>query len=350
MAALATTVDTLINWAKGRDPDGKTAMIVELLDQSNEIINHIRWEEGNLPLGNRTSVRVSLPTVNTRQLGQGVTPSTSRLAQFDDAMAIIEAWNVVDAKLAELQADVGMYRFNSARAYFEAMSQEFAYLYFYGDQTQNATQFTGMSARYSTLNTANAASAQNVIGGGGTGSANASMWLLTHSERSLTGIFPKGSKAGLQHVDLGKVPDILTAGYPTTTLMTYKDQYTWDAGISLKDWRWNVRIANIDVNNLVAENNAADLLKLMTKAHYRLPTIGSPASTTGNPMTSLSSGDGMKAWYCNRTIREMLHIQAQNKVNPQLTYETFAGRKMLTYDGIPIFNCDQLLSSEATVS
>lgn len=349
MAALATQVDTLINWAKGRDPDGKTADIVELLNQSNEIINHIRWEEANGGLKNRTSVRVSLPQVYTRQIGQAVATSTTRLAQFDDAMAIIEAWNVVDAKLAELEADLGQYRFNNALAYFEAMSQEFAYLYFYGDQTQDPTQFTGMSPRYSTMVAANAASAQNVINGGGTGSANSSMWLLTHSTRSLTGIFPKGSMAGLQHTDVGKVPDIVSAGYPSKTMMTYKDQYTWDAGVSLKDWRWNVRICNIDVNNLVAENNAADLLKLMTKAYYRLPSIAMPASTTGNPKTSLSSGDGMKAWYCNRTIREMLHIQAENKVNAQLTYSDIAGMKTLTYGGVPIYNCDQLLTTEATV-
>jgi hypothetical protein len=348
MAALATTVDTLINWAKMRDPDMKAAMIVELLNQSNEIIPDMRWMEGNLPLGNRTTVRVSLPTVYTRQIGQAVATSTSRSQQFDDSCAIIEAWNEVDCKLADLEADSGQYRFQQMLPYFEAMSQKFAYLFWYGDTTQDPTQFFGMSARYATVNTATAASAQNVIDCGGTGSVNGSMWLITHGERATTGIFPKGSKAGLQHQNLGMIPSTVTAGYPSQRLMVYADQYTWDAGVAVKDWRWNVRACNIDMTNLTTESGAADLLKTMAKMLYRLPSIGIPASTTGNPMSTITL-PGSLAFYCNRTMREMLHIQALNKTSNQLTIETMDGQKVLTFLGIPIRNSDQLLSTEARV-
>ncbi len=348
MAALGNNVDTLANWAKSRDPDGSSASIVELLNQSNEVCQDVLWAEGNLPLGNRTSIRVNLPTVSTRQIGEGVSTSSSREAQFDDAMAIIEAWNSVDCKLAEQQGDVGRYRLMRALPYFEAMSQEFAYLFFYGNSAQNPTEFFGLAPRYATMVAATAASAQNVINGGGVGSVNCSMWLVTHGEKSLTGIFPKGSKAGLVHNDLGKQVEITSAGYPSTQLMVYKDQYTWDCGIAVSDWRWNVRICNIDSTNLSTQQGAADLLDLMVQADYRLPSVSRPASSTGNPMSEISI-PGRQSWYCNRTVRLALERQAINKVSNQLTYETIDGVKQLTFKGIPIKNVDQLTNSEGPV-
>ncbi len=348
MAAIANTVDTLMNWAKMRDPDGRAAQIVELLNQSNEIIPDMLWTEGNLPLGNRTTVRVSLPTVYTRQIGGAVATSTSRSAQFDDSCSIIEAWNEVDCKLADMQGDAAAYRFSQMLPYFEAMCQKFAYLFWYGDTTVDPTQFFGMAARYASLS-ASIASSQNVINAGGSASVNASMWLVTHGQGATTGIFPKGSKAGLQHENLGKIRSQTAAAYPSTSLMVYADQYTWDAGVAVEDWRRNVRIANVDMTNLVAESGAADLLKLMYKALMRLPSIGMPASTSGNPMSQLPSG-GRVSFYCNRTMREMLGIQALNKVSNQLVFDTMDGVKVLTFQGIPIRNSDQLTSSETAVS
>lgn len=349
MAALAQTVDTLTNWTKGRDPNGSKARSIELLNQSNEITYHIPWEQGNKPLGNTTTVNVSLPQVYNRMLGQAVPTSTSRDMQIDDAMSIFEAWNVVDCDLATLKGDLGAYRWSRAKPYFEAMTQAFCQMLFYGDPTQNQAAFYGFAPRYSTLNPANAGNAANVIGAGGTGSVNTSMWLINWGEDAVTGIFPEGTPAGLNHEDFGMVSDTVTAGYPTTSLAVYKDRYQWKCGLALKDWRRVVRVCNIDTTNLVNESNAADLIKLAIEATYQLPSIASPPSTTGNPMTTLPSG-GMKAWYTNRTIRKMLHIQILNKTNNQLSWETVNGKKVMVLGDIPVYNVDQLLNNEATVS
>ena len=66
-------------------------------------------------------------------------------------------------------------------------------------------------------------------------------------------------------------------------------------------------------------------------------------------MTTLPSG-GMKAWYTNRTIRKMLHIQILNKTNNQLSWETVNGKKVMVLGDIPVYNVDQLLNNEAMVS
>mgnify|MGYP003660329418 CR=1 FL=1 len=51
MATLASNVLTLNDWAKRQDPKGKTAVIVEMLSQTNEILTDMMFKEGNLPTG-----------------------------------------------------------------------------------------------------------------------------------------------------------------------------------------------------------------------------------------------------------------------------------------------------------
>ncbi len=347
--ALASGVDTLLNWTKGRDPDGKAADIIGILNQSNEINQYMLWEESNGALMNRTTVQVLLPTVSSRMLGAGIPTSTSRVAQFDDAMSILDVFNEVDIAMANINGEVGAYRLSRAIPFFEALSQKFSGLLFYGNSTQTASDFYGLSARYPTVNSANAANAVNVLDGGGTSNVNASMYLVTLGTKALTGLFPRGMAAGLQHRDWGQQIAQVTAGYGATMLPVYRDQFTWNCGIALKDWRQVVRIANIDTTNLANEQNAADLIKLMIKALYRLPSISMPASTTGNPMTSIAPV-GRNLFVCNRTLREMLHIQAENKRNNTLTWGEIAGMKVLFFMGIPIINSDQLLSTEAQVT
>ena len=131
-------------------------------------------------------------------------------------------------------------------------------------------------------------------------------------------------------------------------MLGHQERWQWKAGLALWDWRWCVRACNIDVSNLTTESGAADLIKTMIKMMYRVPSICTPPSTTGNPMTSLAI-PGRQSFYCNRTVREMLHIQLLNKTSNQLTFETFDGKKVMTFLGIPIRNSDQLLSTEARV-
>ena len=46
MSVLATTHPTLLDLAKRTDPDGRIATIVEILDETNEILSDMVWLEG----------------------------------------------------------------------------------------------------------------------------------------------------------------------------------------------------------------------------------------------------------------------------------------------------------------
>ena len=58
---MANLLPTLVDWARSTDPDGAVATVAEMLAQCNEILKDMIWQEGNLPLGHKTSCRVGLP-------------------------------------------------------------------------------------------------------------------------------------------------------------------------------------------------------------------------------------------------------------------------------------------------
>lgn len=333
MAAIGTSALTLADWAKRLDPDGKVPVIVELLSQTNEVLLDMRWIEGNLPTGHRTTVRTGLPTVAWRLLNQGVTPSKSTTAQIDEQAGILEAWSEVDVDLAKLNGNIQAFRLSEGRAFIEAMNQEMAQTLFYGNGGLAPEEFTGLSTRYSSTTAGNGS---NIINGQGAGSDNSSIWLIIWGDQTAMGIFPKGSQAGLKHDDYGEVTVELTAGIAGSRMRAYQERWQWKAGIALKDWRFAVRFANIDISDLVAKTSAADLVEGMIKMIHRIPAMGM----------------GKPAFYMNRTCFQMLDIQRRDDViaGGGISYENVDGMMRPTFRGIPIAKCDALLETEATVT
>lgn len=332
MATLGANVLTLADFAKRVDPDGKVPSIVELLSQSNQVLQDMLWMEGNLPTGHRTTVRTGLPTVAWRLLNQGVQPSKSTTAQVDEQCGMLEAWSEVDKDLAMLNGNTAAFRLSEAQAFIEAMNQEMASTLFYGNSGLAPEEFTGLAIRYSDPLATNG---QNVLDAAGAGSDNSSIWLVAWGGQTVHGIFPKGSKAGLIHEDLGEVTVETTAGVAGTRMRAYQDHWQWKCGIALKDWRYVVRIGSIDISNLVAKSSAADLIELMIKAIHRLPTM-----SLGKPV-----------FYMNRTVFQMLDIQRRDDVisGGGLIYADVDGKIVPTFRGIPIRIVDALLETESAV-
>ena len=333
MSTLATNTLTLMDVAKRLDPNGQVPTIAELLQQTNDLLLDIPWMEGNLPTGHRCTVRTGLPTAAWRLLNQGVTPSKSTTAQIDEAIGILEAWSEVDKDLAELNGNLAAFRLSEAMAFIEAMNQEMASTLFYGNSSLAPEEFNGLATRYSDIN---ATIGQNMIDGGSSDTDNSSIWLVVWSPNTVFGIYPKGSKAGLVHNDLG-LQTIETAGASAsgTRMRAYQDQWQWKCGISVKDWRFAVRIGSIDISNLVSKTNAADLIELMIKAIHRIPAL-----RLGKP-----------AFYMNRTCFQMLDIQRRDDVisGGGLVYSEVDGMVIPTFRQIPIRICDALTEAEAAI-
>jgi hypothetical protein len=341
MATNGGSVLSLVDWAKRTDPTGKIGKIAELLNQTNEVLLDMQFIEGNLPTGHRTIVRTGLPTAAWRLLNNGVSPGKSTTAQIDEGAGMLESWSEVDKDLAELNGNTSEFRLSEAQAFIEAMNQNFVQTLFYGNTAVNPERFLGLSPRYSTIS--GATNGQNVISAGGSSSNNTSVWLVVWGANTVTGIFPKGSKAGLVHEDLGLQVIENVAGIGGARMMGYRDRWQWKTGLALKDWRYVVRLCNISVSDLVAESgtqSANNMITLMSRMLDRIPAFG-----MGKPV-----------FYCNRTVASFLRVQALNKSQNAIAVEPglnqfgnpMAGN--MNFMGIPIRRCDQILSTEATIS
>jgi hypothetical protein len=330
MATLSANALTLADWAKRLDPGGKVPDIVELLSQTNEVLSDMLFMEGNLPTGHRTTVRTSLPTVQWRRLNEGVQPSKSTTAQVDEACGMLEAWSEVDVELAKLNGNTAAFRLSEAHAFIEAMNQEMAGTLFYGNVGTAPQEFTGFAPRYASSSGANG---QNVILGGAAGGQTdcSSIYLICWGSNTIHGIFPKGSKAGLSHVDHGEVTVETTAGVAGTRMRAYQDQWTWKTGLAVRDWRYAVRIANIDISS-----NNADYIDLMTQAYHRIPSLGM----------------GKCAFYLNRTLRQRLDLlrRADVAAGGGLSYDNVDGKVVPSFRGIPIRVVDALSEGESAIS
>lgn len=332
MAILSTGALTLADWAKRLDPDGRVPVVAELLSQSNEVLEDAVFMEGNLPTGHRVVIRTGLPTVYWRAINQGIPTSKSTTAQVDEACGMLEAYSEVDKDLAELNGNTAQFRLSEDSAFLEAMNQTMASTLFYGNPASDPKQFLGLATRYSSTSAGNG---QNILKGGGSGSANTSIYLVVWGENSVFCPFPKGSKAGLIHEDHGlqTVWDADQGRY-----QAYRTHYQWKNGLVVKDWRYVVRIANIDTT-ITNNNLAADLIALMSRALDRIPNLA-----MGRPV-----------FYMNRTVYSILRLQALNKSNYALSVEKGltqfgTAASWLSFNGVPLRRVDQLLNTESTVS
>src|SRR5215210_7343002 len=244
MAILGSTALTLADWAARMDDNFKTAMIIELLSQTNEILDDMLFVEGNLPTGHKTTVRTGLPTATWRLLNYGVPNGKSTTAQIIDTCGNLETYAVVDKDIADLNNNTASFRMSESMAFIEGMTQQVSSTLFYGNTAVNPERFLGLAPRYNTVSSASAQTAVNVIDAGGTGTDNTSIWIITWGPNTAHGIFPQGKQTGLRHRDMGEWPVQDANG---NTYQAYRDHFKWEIGLTVRDWRYIVRIVNIDV-------------------------------------------------------------------------------------------------------
>lgn len=325
--AIGTMNPTILDVAKRMTGDGNLDKIIEMMNQTNEILTDMTMLEGNLPTGNVSTVRTGLPKVAWRVFNDGVEPSKSATAQATDTCGMLEAYAVVDRELAKIANNAKEFRLQEDRAFLEAMNQEMASTLFYGSKAM-PEKFVGLTPRYSDKT---AKSGENIIDAGGTGANLTSIWLVVWSHNTVHGIYPKGSKAGFEMEDDGVVDVVTKEG---KKYKAYQTHYQWKNGLTVRDWRYVVRIANIDVTKLKKDASAgADLIDLMIDAEEKVPNLG-----MGRPV-----------WYMNKTVRGFLRKQ----LNEGHKYQTAAGEEpgkiTVDFNGTPVRRTDALIIGEQQV-
>lgn len=330
MAVVGSLVSTLADLAKGAGVAAANARTIEILNQQNEMLDDIPWMECNEGSMHKTTIRTGIPFGTWRMLYQGVQPSKTTRAEVRDTVGMLENYSEPDKALVDLSPNPAEYRLSEARGILEGLNQQVQQALIYGNQSVVPSMFTGLAPRYNTL-APGVGTADNIIDAGGTGADNTSIWLVCWGEDYAMGLYPKGIPGGVQQRDLGEDTVQLADG---SRYQAYREHFRWSCGLSIRDWRYIVRIANIDVSDLSSDvNKLKALVSLMIQAQEKLRT-----------------NTGRRAWYMSRNTASKLRQAILEKIGLNLTWETFAGRKVMMFDGDPVRRVEQMLNTEALVT
>lgn len=314
---------TLLELAK-RTNQGNLITIAEVLNEMNDILQDAVWIEANQLLGHVGTQRTSLPTGTHRMANAGVAPSASSTKQISEPIARLEALSDIDEAIIDIAPNAAEARAQEDRAFIEGLGQTMVDTILYGDITSDTNAFNGLASRY------NLTSMANVLGGSGTGDDTTSLWVIEWGPTKCHLIYPKGSKAGLEHNDKGK-QRVMSDETTAKPFYAYESQFVAWYGLFIKDDRCVQRIANIETSgsdNLLNDDQVIQAINL-------LPTMG---------------GSGTARIYVNRTLRTQFDIMAKDKANVNYTSDTAFGAPVTKFRGIPVRLCEAILNTETAIS
>lgn len=341
---------TLADLTSRMDGAGKQAYIAEMLSQSIAILEDMPVLEANEIGGHEFVFRTSIPAGAWRSYNIGVPYSKSTTAKARIGLGSLEDYSQVDRMLAEDSGNVMQFRQGEDVAFLEGMGQTMEQTAVYGNTTVVPAQFMGLAPFYNTATAATAQNAANVMSGGGSGSSNTSLWLICWGERTIFGVYPRGSKAGITHEDKGDtVPGYDSLG---NRFEAYTSWFRHQLGLVPQDWRFGVRLANLDTTTAgLAGPSAYDLFAGMAQMMLMPPYLGKRTSGITKTDAPNDPAPGIRpVFYCNRTTRHWMDVQAMRDRNVLLRIEDYAGMPVDGYRGIPIKISDQIVNTESTVS
>lgn len=324
---------TLSDLRKQLKPDGSIDRVMEVLNQSNPMLQDIPMMEGDLPIGNKTTLRTDLPAPSIRRINRGTAATKGTTKQIIDVCMHIEDRSCIDIELLKGKPNPQQYRASEDDAHVEGMGQYVANMLLYGDLDADEDTFNGFMKRYNTLSGAKGSAGYQVISAGTAGeNTNTSMLIVDWGDTRVTGIYPKGTVAGLQRRDLGESDVADADGKPFRAVQTL---YSWKFGLAVRNVRSVARICNINVAALRSLSAAAETA-MIDNFIYAKNRIWQPK----NPICYVS--DTMYAW---------LETWLTHKNNVHVTRSEVMGEApLLRFAGMPVKKMECMSETEAAIS
>jgi hypothetical protein len=350
MATIGASTISLIDMMRSTGAEG-AADVAEVLNRLSPVYRNAMSVECNDGTRHKHKIRTGLPSVTWGRLYQGIPQSKSGFAMVEDTTGFVEGRSSVDTRELEIAKNPALLRQQEADGQIEAMTQAIETGIFYGDVTTTPEQFKGLAARYNTLATGSAPSAASaqVINGGGSGSNNCSIWVVTWSDAATTLLYPQGTTGGINRKDMGEQRVLDANG---NAYFVKEELFRAHVGLAVKDWRYNARICNINATNRDA--GSVDLYGLLRKAFYQLQGVYQTAlRTQDGKVNENASAEGRTVIYMNRaTLAALDALGTNGSANTALRLTTMEleGRTVTAYRGIPIEVTDALLDTETAVA
>ena len=337
--------------------------VVDMTSQMNPILTDAPAFECNMGTFHRVPIKKGLGKFVWGKSYQGVPTSKGRMEHVDFTTGYAES----ELEVAKKEIDdienyvrfqgmrgqarknaVGMEKSNQINeqqaTHAQTLAIGVANALFYEDQAADPKRITGFMPFYNSLS---GERASQIINAGGKGTENCSMWMLTWHKKANFLIYPRGAKShggmkvGKLQESFNLDTDPQSDGY-MGKYDTYRKKFEWHTGLVSADFRYTVRIGGIDVTTLDKgaaatglPNTSADLIDLMTDAHYQ---------HMGRRMLM-----GKTCWYMGTTPIKFLDYQARNTPkNLELTlHQTGTNAKeVLAFRNAPIKETDALHNHE----
>jgi hypothetical protein len=209
------------------------------------------------------------------RLYQGIPQSKSGRADGQDTTGFVEGLSTVDTRCSTSRPNAAAVRLSEGESFLEAMTQEAETGVFYHDVATTPEKFKGLAARYNALGGGGAGN--QIVDAGGTGSDNTSVWFVTWGEKATHLIHPKGTKAGIDRQDKGEQRVTDTNG---NAYYVKEELFRWHLGVAVRDWRYNARIANIDVSDMHRRHGRP--LQVHAQGFYKLQGVYATAMRDGS--------------------------------------------------------------------
>jgi len=330
---------TVANLTKDLGPDGKFLKnAIELLNQTNDLATHMPFTQCNQKDVHVHLMDASIPKGTWRRLNKGILPVDSSSIQVSDTVGLYENRSECDLIVARKSGDVAAFRLRKDRRITEGINQDLATTMFYGDSPE---KFFGLSPRYDVLGNPSDKPASNTFGmyhvldaGGTSADVQSSIWLLGLGvDVGVFGIYPESApNAGIEVNDLGEI-DLRDAD--GKVFRGYATHYRVQQGLAIADWRYVVRIANVQLTAAMDEATINTFCDAMIDATSALPSL-----------------KGVRpVFFMSRPVYTRMLKMANRKVNMSLGFDDLFGVKhQLNISGCPIERCDAIVHTEAVLT
>ena len=327
---------TLSDLQKILNPDGSIARVMEVLNEYNPMMEDIRWEEGDLPIGTKTTIRTALPSPSIRRINRGTKATKGSTRQIIDVCMHLEDRSCIDVELLSGKPNAEAYRMAEDDAHVEGIAQYAARQFLYGDLEQDPDAFNGFLPRYNTLKDEGKGSVGHQVISAGTANSqgkNGSIWFVDWGDNRVVGIYPKGTQAGLKKQDLGEGDVRDEDGNAYRAVQTL---YSYKFVLSVKNFRSVVRVCNIDMATLKNLTDAQQK-SLVDRFVYAKNRLWLPK----NPIAYVS--DDLYSWFeCYLTNKNNIHVTRDQVTN--------GASPILRFNGIQLKKMDCMTDTEAAVT
>jgi hypothetical protein len=335
MAVIGNDYIDLIDIEKAKGADGKvTGALISMLAKQSPVLRTSYMGPTNKDTVHRHVIRTGRGTAAWGRLYKGIASSKGSTMQVEDTTGFLEARTQIDTRVLELDpANANQLKMIEASDKFEVITETFETAFFYADTADAPDEIKGLGARYNALS--NSGPGAQIIDCGGTGSDNMSVWMVTWAPKACALIHPKAVSGGIQRIAKGEQRVLDDNGDP---YYAEEDLYRMHGGVSVGDWRYVTRAANIDVSAFKSDPSSAyTWLRDMYYQHRGRIT----------PM-------GRTVIYCRKEFLEgldKLGVNAGGTDNyVRLKPMEVAGQEVESYRGMPLIETENLLATEARIT